>query len=525
MAFFQQISLAHLPTWMLIIGYPLCWVYVLCHNASDGHTSLLAWIVWIMIAAIVAYQQRHMKVCLPGFKQYTVFWVCGGVIGIIVGIAAYAASFPIHLMQESDAMYYHYMLPRQHLILGSFAHIPWSSFDLFPLPIQWALAPFWFATEYPNKWPQFIFFLGLLGVIYSILARHATERPWVIWLVVLSICASHGIGIQLGTAMMDIVLAYLFFACLDSLIKKQWVMASIEAGFLLWSKPMLVVGFGVIGIVVWFIHMVVKKTSYTTLFMPSLNITVGRQWLIGLMISSCCVGLPFVVKSWHYAATPFFPSMVGLWPGSQFDKASIHGQSIKNAAQSILTYTQDTYGVGRDLVSFLQHFWLIAVADKGVNNQFDYPLGLPLLLFLIPFLVFLYLDFKKKHIYWIDIGIIAMWALWWFSSQQSRFLYIPLLLMFISVSLKLEKPFKPLLIGLCFALCFNGISIARAHYADWGKSHHDVLRAEDQKLVAYHELQQSTPSQQFQQWPESDVAYAQFPVTVVGEKLPHTLTF
>ena len=56
-----------------------------------------------------------------------------GCAGLILA-AFYASFYPPHLLPETDAINYHYTLPRQHLILNSFAHLPWSVADLFTLP-------------------------------------------------------------------------------------------------------------------------------------------------------------------------------------------------------------------------------------------------------------------------------------------------------------------------------------------------------------------------------------------------------
>jgi len=41
---------------------------------------------------------------------------------------------------------------------------------------------------------------------------------------------------------------------------------------------------------------------------------------------------------------------------------------------------KDAYGLKRSLPGFVKHFWLVAVPEQGVNNRFDYPLGLIYLL-------------------------------------------------------------------------------------------------------------------------------------------------
>ena len=38
--------LSHLPTWFFIIGYPLFWLQLYTHTASDGVTSALPWVLF-----------------------------------------------------------------------------------------------------------------------------------------------------------------------------------------------------------------------------------------------------------------------------------------------------------------------------------------------------------------------------------------------------------------------------------------------------------------------------------------------
>ena len=94
------------------------------------------------------------------------FVILAGLLSVLILVVGlYASLLPPHLMQESDALNYHYTIVRQHLILQSFKHIAWSHTDLFLLPINFALAPFWFESVLPNKLPQFLFFLGLNGAV------------------------------------------------------------------------------------------------------------------------------------------------------------------------------------------------------------------------------------------------------------------------------------------------------------------------------------------------------------------------
>src|SRR5689334_15466081 len=53
--------LSHLPTWFFIIGYPLFWLQLYTHTASDGITWPLAWVLFggiIVIFTIVPAYHR-----------------------------------------------------------------------------------------------------------------------------------------------------------------------------------------------------------------------------------------------------------------------------------------------------------------------------------------------------------------------------------------------------------------------------------------------------------------------------------
>ena len=144
-----KFPLAHLPTLLLAIGYPCFWLELYIFNGRDGVTSPLAPILFGLSAVVILYDQR--------FQVFQVFqeWrqnflnesffvkvlILSGLIlsGIILLCSAAASFYPPHLPQEADALNYHFTLPRQHLILGSFKHIEWFADDLFVLPLQFSL--------------------------------------------------------------------------------------------------------------------------------------------------------------------------------------------------------------------------------------------------------------------------------------------------------------------------------------------------------------------------------------------------
>lgn len=240
------LKLAHLPTLMLSIGYLVYWLELYFIKRGNGQTSPLAWVVFLLIAS--CFIKKEWPVLLSiwkklrfDFKQEklpTKLFIMGGgaVAFALLACAVYAYFLPPHLIQESDALTYHLTIPRQHLILNSFRHIPWSSVDLFSLPVNFALAPYWFVFALPNKIPNLFFLWGLLAVSVGLLDCLNGNKFLIKVLLVFAILGSHNVGIQLGTAMLDLSLCYLFLAFMESFLKGRTLLAAVEFTFFFWSK-------------------------------------------------------------------------------------------------------------------------------------------------------------------------------------------------------------------------------------------------------------------------------------------------
>jgi len=555
--------LSHLPTWFFIIGYPMYWLQLYTHTASDGVTSPVSWILFGIIAifigsagpgsslvsgapdssAALSATRKVVSINRPigqspsapdtkssppadtqlnNYEKF--FWTAASVIAlIIIGIVVIASLKPIHLLQEYDCLQYHYTLPRQHLILGSFAHIPWAADDLFLLPVDFALAPFWFATLLPNKIPQLIIFFGLISVAVRLTSALATERrPLAGPLAVLVILGTHGFGIQMGTGMLDLAIAYLFLASLDSLRLGNWFLAGVEFTFFFWSKPLMPLGV-MITMGAWALCLVIARRSHWQIT----GIVILNNWkkALGLFTAlSVVVAGPFIVKSIYYAATPFFPlapGFMGTWGNIQIHPLSWH--SLQQASQ--LWMGSNSYGHGQGLLSFIKHWWLLAVPEKGVNNTFDYPLGLTYLLMIGPFLFFLVKDILRRKFPLLSVLAAVIWGLWWFTAQQSRFLYVPLLIVFIVTLSRLEKVSRGLFLCLLISLFLEALSLWGAHKSDMGKWGVDVLRTQDKQLLELNLRYREHFLSNYIDWPSHDAAYAQFPVMVHKENLPHTIFF
>jgi hypothetical protein len=530
---FKKIAVpaSHLPTVFFIIGYPFFWLELYSHSALHGVTSPLAWVLWSAAALISVgagagnYSNGLISLWQSWDRLEKWLWSAGLCLAfIILGIVLVAALKPIHLLQEADCMQYHYTLPRQHLILGSFSHIPWAADDLFLLPVEFALAPFWFAAFLPNKIPQFILLLGLIGVAARLTSSLAAgKRPWAGFLMVLFILGTHGFGIQMGTGMLDLAIAYLLLASLDSLLLGNWFLAGVEFTFFFWSKPLMPAALLVTAGIWAVLFVLARQTRWqmTEIF----NFKNWRMALGSFFIMSLAVAGPFIAKSVDYAGTPFFPLAPGIMETDARIKAHPQAWQSLRKASIWIQATKNGYGHGRDIWSFIKHLWLVAVPEKGVNNSFDYPLGLTYLLLMGPFLFYLIKDISGRKFPSLSVLAAVIWMLWWFGPQQTRFLYVPLFIIFMVTISRLENIPKPLILCLLISLFIESVSVWGAHKADIGRWGIEVLRSQDRQLVDKSKAYIQQKAAGYVDWPVHDVAYAQFPVRVTKEALPRTNAF
>lgn len=524
------LNLSHLPTGLLIIGYPVYWLELYCLRNNFGQTTPLAWVLFLLLCAWVFWGSA--KSIVSGWLQeewkesslsLQIFLATGMIIAFgILFCALYAALLPPHLIQESDALNYHYTLPRQHLILNSFRHIPWSLADLYFLPVDFALAPYWLATPLPNKFPQFIFFMGFVGVAAKLTGIFSRNNFISICLVIFAIVGSHHVGIQMGTAMLDVAMCYLLLAALDSFVEGHGWLCAVEFAVYFWSKSFIPIQMVIIILLMWMIYSVARKLGFKEIVWNIDDIWAGeqkkiyrttlRKVLICFAFVSIFIGGPFVGKSLYYAQTPLFPFFPGRVPVvGNMDKNSVAWKSLVANAQKAVA-TRDQYGSGRSLVELLKHFWLIAVPEQGVNNRYDYPVGLMYLLCLGPFIYLLFKTIRKKQLAILPVFVCVYWALWWMGSHQTRFLFVPVIVMFIIVLSRREFDSKILMTCVLLAMGLTALSVMRAHREDFGKLACEVLRPKDRLLL---EMSATVPRNRPVPLDFADAAFADFAVDVV----------
>ena len=140
-----------------------------------------------------------------------------------------------------------------------------------------------------------------------------------------------------------------------------------------------------------------------------------KKSLIPFLLLSMAVAGPFIVKAIYYSGVPLFPFAAGIFDmsGSAHRNESLHN-SLTVSSKSHMS-AKDAYGYGKSGLDFLKHFWLISVPDKGVNNRYDYPVGLVYLIFMGPFLYMFILALRRKRIrgfsfiYSFLLGFMVVW--------------------------------------------------------------------------------------------------------------------
>ncbi|MBF0331763.1 MAG: hypothetical protein HQL17_07475 [Candidatus Omnitrophica bacterium] len=473
-----------MPTLLLLIGYPVYWIELYFFSHPTGHSTWLASGLLAVAICCLLYCKRP-SVSFPIENKF--LWVACAFALVIMAVAGVASTLPPHLAQEYDAINYHITIPRQHLLTGSFAHLTWSLADLFLLPVNFALAPFWLVTELPNKWPQFLFFLSLPFIVGS-LTRKLGGDTLQAWMAGLLVVGAHGISIQAGTAMLDVALCYLFVAALDSFLGGYVVLAAIEIAFFVFAKPAfpllcfaLTFGLAIFWLAA-FRSGVLTKWCWG--FLPDQNKAPKgeiKKFLLAFLCASIVIGGPFMLKSFYYTGTPFCPLGVGFFSPLAAQTKSVRDE-IKYRSDLHLV-PKDGYGFTRTLKNFIIHFWWITVPEEGVNNRFDYPLGLSLLLVLVPFIYFLTLSLRNRIFSILPLLCVVYWVLWWYGMQQSRFLFVPMVLMIVTTVVACKRLSKVLWACVVIALGFTALSVYRAHASDFGKTGFQVLRAYDARLL------------------------------------------
>jgi len=281
---------------------------------------------------------------------------------------------------------------------------------------------------------------------------------------------------------MDIVMCYLFVAAVDSFLAGRFLLSAVECAFFFWSKPFIPPQMIFIAVILFLGIAVLRKLGFQwDLSWISKNNL--KKLLMAFSIFSIVIAGPFLAKSTYYTGTPLYPFGVELiHPPSELAADKARWGSLKEKAREALAM-KDGYGYGRSPLALMKFLLFFAIPTRGVNNEFDYPAGLTFLLFLGPFLYLACQNFKQKQIRILPLFIMIYWLSWWMGSHQTRFLYIPIVLMILCVLSFPQFRSTTLMAMIIIALSLTMLSVYRANKGVFGKTAYDVLRPQDRELV------------------------------------------
>lgn len=453
-----------LPLYVWILGY----IEFLWHTLGPGFPVVgLFTVTMATLAAVLTYFQRGpewkteangliselLRLRRESWFQASCYIMCFALFSALLALTLYSSLRPPFLPQEYDLINYQMGVPRQLLIRKSLGWIDWSVADLWPMAMQWGMAPLSLALGTINKLPQFLFSLGGALCMYRIagqllpqqISRLAQALPCLVFF------SAHGVAIQLGTGMMDLPALYLLLLCLTSLLEKRYVIAALSLAVYVSSKAFhpFQIAAVLTGGLAWlaFAGSGGEKGPIFTRFLPALAI-----FSVLLLARSASISI-------EATGTPLFP--FGACRLGQAALCTPEKREILEQSAAQLLSTRDKYGLGRGPLAFFEHLWRVSVPTRGVNNEYDYPLGLSWILMLV-LLAFSGIGGKWRHPL-LQLAL-AFWVLWWLNSHQSRWLYPVLafgLLATIPMQLRAQRVLPPLIaISFAFTLLSQYRSLA-----------------------------------------------------------------
>ncbi|MGZ3721141.1 MAG: hypothetical protein ACXWR1_22495, partial [Bdellovibrionota bacterium] len=166
------------------------------------------------------------------------YLACAALMALILFFGLRWALMPPHLPQEYDAINYQMGIPRQLLVRGNLGQIEWAVTDLWPMAMQWGMAPLSSAFSFQNKFPQFFFTLGAAAGLYRIPRQlfPNLEPRLFLTLPLFAIMGAHGVVTQIGSGMMDLPALYLLLLCICAVLSERWCVVAISLAVYAASK-------------------------------------------------------------------------------------------------------------------------------------------------------------------------------------------------------------------------------------------------------------------------------------------------
>jgi hypothetical protein len=471
-----SLRFTELPLWIWALGYAeFLWQTLGPGSSPLGLPTLLGALL-LSLATLASFLRnrplepllRELKTSWQRYRLVTIaYLLCFSCLALELSLGLFSALRPPHLPQDYDAIHYQMGIPRQLLLRHSLSWIRWSVADLWPMALQWGMAPLSLAFSTVNKLPQFFCALGAAACLLRLARRLQPGESALLPLTLplLAFFGAHGVMIQLGAGLMDLPAQYLLLLGLLSLLERRYFVAALALAVYTGSKAFhpfqmgAVAAFGLVWL--WRARIPFPLPRFASLFLALTVLLLARSSLVSLQATG----------------TPLFP--FGACRIAQGELCSGKSREILEESTQGLLGTRDLYGNGRGPLAFMQHLWRVAVPSSGVNNEFDYPLGLPWLLLMV--LLGFSLARGGRRDPMVQLTLL-FWLLWWLNSHQSRWLYPVLAFGFLAtLPLMIQaRRFFPFL--LATSLVFSLISQVRSLLPTAHLSAREIQAREEAKV-------------------------------------------
>jgi len=461
--------LSLLPTLVLFFSYLLFLSSVYFGISFKPHNIILL-IVLVGIAVCTASIVLR-DVCKFSSRIHTRFkYIIWGFVlelTLLFLLCGLHALKPIHLPQESDVLTYHLFLPLQHLAAHSLKPIPWYWQEMYPMVIQWSMTPLFLIFWPPIKLSTFCIQVALACQIYFIARLLCLSQIFAMFILGCWVF-TQSVYLQMGTAMFDHVNIYFITSVIATLMllfryKYSWrhfgtTRIMKQSGNLLFYIAGLSVAYGVstknLSILVFLL-----TTIPFIFFLPkpkSMRVyRVSGVVVILTLLSAMVVLLPCWLRVWRYCGNPIFPITISNW----FVQPVVSMEDLVQLREQLGKWFNG-YGYSRNWKGFLITPLALGFSGNGINNRFDYPLGIPPYLCALGIGLFAVLPKREKRFdprpMFVALGVI--YVSWWFICQQTRFLYPALILLFLGTGLlvRASRYRSAIITSLLFWLFLNG---------------------------------------------------------------------
>lgn len=376
----------------------------LLHSSGDEISRPVVLCLVFAIVGMRLVREGGMSLMNRLKSRRLLSWQSGVWVGVLIIIALIVLIPALAPPSDGDwdSLAYHLAVPKLYLQHGGFYYIDYSSHSNFPFLVEMLYLPALSVGD-PIGAKLVHYFYGALLVlaVVMLVRKHFSAKaaplaaliiagmPIVMWEATTAY-------VDLATALYTVVAVYLFLEYLDKPARYSIIGCGIAAGFAASTKMTALALFPLLAI--WLIaDCWLSKRQF--------------EWKGGLAlcIAAILACSPWYLKTLFYTGNPVYPFFYGVFGGKDW--------SIKLAQN--YTMLQAKFGTGHSLASFLRIPYDLTMHSDRFYDTAGLFVG-PILLVMIPLL--LIFPYKDRKFVGLGIFAVAQVVIWFFLTQQSRYL-------------------------------------------------------------------------------------------------------